>query len=125
MNYLQGSQVLYEQVVRNRRYFHQHPEAGMNLPETCAYVMARLIEVGYQPPQLGGGVTATVPGKPDGKMFLFRADMDALPIREEGVLSFASQRGCTHDIAMLLGEEALIYGAAAYASGAAMWLELH
>lgn len=97
----------------------------MNLPETCAYVMARLIEVGYQPPQLGGGVTATVPGKPDGKMFLFRADMDALPIREEGVLSFASQRGCAHDIAMLLGAEALIYGAAAYTSGAAMWLELH
>ncbi len=125
MNYLQSAQALYEQMVQDRRHLHQHPEVGMDLPETCSYVMARLTEMGYQPRRLGGGVTATVTGKPGGKVFLLRADMDALPIREEGVLSFASQRGCAHDIAMLLGAEALIYGAAAYASGAAMWLELH
>ena len=77
MNYLQSAQALYEQMVRDRRHLHQHPEVGMDLPETCSYVMARLTEMGYQPRRLGGGVTATLTGKPDGKVFLLRADMDA------------------------------------------------
>ena len=96
MNYLQSAQALYEQMVRDRRHLHQHPEVGMDLPETCSYVMARLTEMGYQPRRLGGGVTATVTGKPDGKVFLLRADMDALPMREESGLPFASQRSCAH-----------------------------
>ncbi len=86
MNYLQSAQALYEQMVRDRRHLHQHPEVGMDLPETCSYVMARLTEMGYQPRRLGGGVTATLTGKPDGKVFLLRADMDALPMREESGL---------------------------------------
>ena len=53
MNYLQGAQALYEQMVRDRRHLHQHPEVGMDLPETCSYVMARLTEMGYQPRRLG------------------------------------------------------------------------
>ena len=109
MNYLQSAQALYEQMVRDRRHLHQHPEVGMDLPETCSYVMARLTEMGYQPRRLGGGVTATLTGKPDGKVFLLRADMDALPMREESGLPFASQRSCAHTCghdmhtAMLLG----------------------
>lgn len=67
MNYLQSAQALYEQMVRDRRHLHQHPEVGMDLPETCSYVMARLTEMGYQPRRLGGGVTATVTGKPTGR----------------------------------------------------------
>ena len=114
MNYLQSAQALYEQMVRDRRHLHQHPEVGMDLPETCSYVMARLTEMGYQPRRLGGGVTATVTGKPDGKVFLLRADMDALPMREESGLPFASQRSCAHTCghdmhtAMLLGAAALL-----------------
>ena len=93
MNYLQSAQALYEQMVRDRRHLHQHPEVGMDLPETCSYVMARLTEMGYQPRRLGGGVTATVTGKPDGKVFLLRADMDALPMREESGLPSCSGTG--------------------------------
>lgn len=64
--------------------------------------------------RLGGGVTATVTGKPDGKVFLLRADMDALPMREESGLPFASQRSCAHTCghdmhtAMLLGAAQLL-----------------
>lgn len=32
MNYLQSAQALYEQMVRDRRHLHQHPEVGMDLP---------------------------------------------------------------------------------------------
>ena len=47
MNYLQSAQALYEQMVRDRRHLHHHPEVGMDLPETCSYVMARLTEMGW------------------------------------------------------------------------------
>ena len=123
MNYLQSAQALYEQMVRDRRHLHQHPEVGMDLPETCSYVMARLTEMGYQPRRLGGGVTATVTGKPDGKVFLLRADMDALPMREESGLPFASQRSCAHTCghdmhtAMLLGAAQLLRDRAAELNG--------
>ena len=123
MNYLQSAQALYEQMVRDRRHLHQHPEVGMDLPETCSYVMARLAEMGYQPRRLGGGVTATVTGKPGGKVFLLRADMDALPMREESGLPFASQRSCAHTCghdmhtAMLLGAAQLLRDRAAELNG--------
>ena len=123
MNYLQSAQALYEQMVRDRRHLHQHPEVGMDLPETCSYIMARLTEMGYQPRRLGGGVTATVTGKPDGKVFLLRADMDALPMREESGLPFASQRSCAHTCghdmhtAMLLGAAQLLRDRAAELNG--------
>ena len=109
MSYLQRAQELYEQMVSDRRYLHQHPEVGMELPETTEYVIKRLAEMGCQPQRLGGGVTATVTGNPQGKVFLLRADMDALPMEEKSGLPFASQRSCAHTCghdrhtAMLLG----------------------
>ena len=47
MSYLQRAQELYEQMVSDRRYLHQHPEVGMELPETTEYVIKRLTEMGY------------------------------------------------------------------------------
>lgn len=109
MSYLQRAQELYEQMVSDRRYLHQCPEVGMELPETTEYVIKRLTEMGYQPQRLGGGVTAVVTGSPQGKVFLLRADMDALPMEEKSGLPFASRRSCAHTCghdmhtAMLLG----------------------
>ena len=109
MSYLQEAQQLKEMMIQDRRYLHQHPELGMELPETCDYVFHRLAEMGYQPQRMGGGVTASVSGRSEGKVFLLRADMDALPMREESGLPFASQRDCAHTCghdmhtAMLLG----------------------
>ena len=48
MSYLQRAQELYEQMVSDRRYLHQHPEVGMELPETTEYVIKRLSEMGCQ-----------------------------------------------------------------------------
>ena len=58
MGYLQRAQELYEQMVRDRRFLHQHPEVGMDLPETTGYVMERLAQMGYEPRRLGQGVMA-------------------------------------------------------------------
>ena len=107
MDYLKRSEELFEETVENRRHLHQTPELGLELPETTAFIMEKLTEMGYDPKRCGGGVVACV-GKMGGKTVLLRGDVDALPMKEESGLPFASQREnahtCGHDIhgAMLL-----------------------
>lgn len=107
MDYLKRSEELFEETVENRRHLHQTPELGLELPETTAFIMEKLTEIGYDPKPCGGGVVACV-GKTGGKTVLLRGDVDALPMKEESRLPFASQREnahtCGHDIhgAMLL-----------------------
>jgi len=107
MNYLQRSKEMETELIQNRRHLHANPEVGLELPETVAFVMGQLKAMGYEPKELGGGVTCTV-GK-SGKTILLRADMDALPMEELSGLDFASKKGaahtCGHDMhtTMLLG----------------------
>ena len=110
---LEKAKLIEEQIIADRRVFHQEPEMGLNMPKTVAYVKKRLIEMGYEPQDCGkAGVVATV-GKP-GKCFLIRGDMDALPMMEETGLPFASTNGATHSCghdahtAMLLGAAQLL-----------------
>ncbi|HJA66152.1 MAG TPA: amidohydrolase [Candidatus Mediterraneibacter cottocaccae] len=116
-------------IVEDRRVLHQDPEIGMDLPRTSAYICKCLDEMGISWKMCGGplprkmtedymaagfprmeratGVTAVIgSGSP---CILLRADMDALPVKEENELSFRSCSGtghmCGHDshAAMLLG----------------------
>ena len=96
-----------QRVTADRRYLHAHAEAGFELPETYAYVWQRLTEMGLSPKKCGKcGIIADV-GAGE-KCVLLRADMDALTIREEAEVDFASTNGhmhaCGHDMhtAMLL-----------------------
>ena len=104
------AKALQEQIVRDRRWLHQHPELGFDLDETCAYVRGRLEEMGYEvssPCQ--GALLAQVGDPAAGPVFMLRADMDALPVQEITGLDFAStnnnMHACGHDThtAMLLG----------------------
>ena len=96
MNYLKRANELYEETVENRRYLHQNPEIGMDLPKTSAFIMDKLKEMGYAPVSCGGdGIVATV-GIGGGKTILLRSDMDALPMREESGLPFASACDAAH-----------------------------
>lgn len=102
------------QLIDNRHYLHEHPGTGFDTAETIAYVKSELSAMDYDVKECGkAGLTATV-GKGEGKVFLVRADMDALPIKEESVVEFASQNGrmhaCGHDMhtAMLLGAARLL-----------------
>lgn len=106
--FLEEAKTLEEEIVSCRRTIHRIAELSMELPQTVAFVMEKLREYGYEPRPCGkAGVTATV-GK-GGKCILLRADMDALPMREESGLPFAAENGnchaCGHDChpAMLLG----------------------
>lgn len=83
------------EVVSWRRHLHQNPELSFNLPKTTAFVMQKLREFGYEPQIIGkSGVTCTVGN--GGKTMMLRGDMDALPMREETDLPFASENGCMH-----------------------------
>lgn len=106
---------LQDVIVTNRRYLHTHPETGFDLKETKAYVKQELTAMGYEPVDCGkAGLIAIAGGKKEGKVFLIRGDMDALPIKEEADVEFASQNGrmhaCGHDMhtAMMLGAARLL-----------------
>ncbi len=106
-NFLEEARAFENEFIEIRRYLHAHAEVGFSLPYTTGLVFAKLREYGYFPEQCGrAGIIATV-GK-GGKTFLLRADMDALPIKEETGLPFAARGGnmhaCGHDMhtAMLL-----------------------
>ncbi|MFH1265556.1 MAG: amidohydrolase [Planctomycetota bacterium] len=113
-------------VVRLRRDFHAHPELSNREERTGRVVAERLKEIGVDEIKSGvahHGVVALIRGRKPGPgtdraptrsvgrlVVALRADMDALPIREETGLPFASQNegvmhACGHDAhtAMLLG----------------------
>lgn len=109
MNYLLRANQLRQELIDYRRYIHQNAEVGKHLPLTTGYILEQLQTFGYAPVQLcESGVVATV-GRP-GNTVLLRAETDALPMREESGLPFASQNPaaahtCGHDMhaAALLG----------------------
>lgn len=108
IKWLERAESLQEWMTEIRRSLHSHPETGFDLNNTVKYVEKKLIEIGYEPKRCGqAGLIAQV-GK-RGKTFLLRADMDALPVKEETGLPYASvnenMHACGHDLhtAMLLG----------------------
>ena len=53
-----------EELTKNRRYLHTHPETGFDLTETKAYVKRELTDMGYTPIDCGkAGLTALASGK--------------------------------------------------------------
>ena len=96
-----------------RRDFHAHPELGNREARTSRIVAERLRAIGVDDLKTGvarHGVVALIRGRKPGPTVALRADMDALPIREETGLPFASQNegvmhACGHDAhtAILLG----------------------
>lgn len=112
MNFFERAQAIKEEITGYRRHIHSNPEVGIHNPETRAYVMERLEEMGMEPQECGEGATVII-GEGE-KLFLLRADMDALPLTEESGLDFASTTGrahcCGHDLhtAMLLGAAKLL-----------------
>lgn len=82
-------------IAADRRYLHARAETGFDLNDTFAYVWKCLTDMGLAPRKCGKcGIIADIGQGKDA--VLLRADMDALPIREEADVSFASRNGCMH-----------------------------
>ncbi len=106
---LAEAKALQKKLTEWRRWLHSNAETGFDLLCTKAFVKDKLRELGYAPSDCGKGIVATVGNEKNGKTFLLRADMDALPIEESSGVPFACKTGkmhaCGHDMhtAMLLG----------------------
>ena len=108
---IENYQKVQDYIVKIRRELHQIPELDTNLPQTSAVIKRELDAMGipYKQNTKDSGIIALIQGKNAGKCIAIRADMDALPIKEETGLPFASQNGCMHacghdsHAAMLLG----------------------
>ena len=114
-NLMEEARQLQPVIVADRRTLHENPETGFDLQNTRAYVRQQLEAMGLAPAECGrAGLVALVGGKKPGKVFLLRADMDALPIREQADVPFVSRNGrmhaCGHDMhtSMLLGAARLL-----------------
>ena len=99
---------IYPLAVEFRRHFHEYPEFAMEETETQRYIESVLERYCIAYVTVGTGIVATVgTGTP---CVAIRADMDALKVKEETGLPFASRRegmmhACGHDmhLAMVLG----------------------
>jgi amidohydrolase len=86
------------------RDLHRHPELSLQEHRTAAKLAERLTDAGYETVEgIGGTGVAGVLRNGDGPTVLLRADMDALPVREETGLPYASEvpgvmHACGHDL---------------------------
>ncbi len=108
-----GSLEISEEIIDIRRHLHAHPELSKQEAGTAAFISQKLTEWGipHQTGIAGHGITGMITGGLQGeKVIALRADMDALPIREENKVPFVSlnpgvMHACGHDVhmAVLLG----------------------
>jgi len=106
-----------EHMIEVRRKIHAHPELGLQNPRTQAVIVAELDSLGITEPICGRSCTSvvadihgTAEGPGGDRCVALRADTDALPLKENAAVDWASQEegrmhACGHDghVAMLLG----------------------
>lgn len=91
------------EIKRIRKHFHQNPELGNNEYETKRYIINCLESWNIEHFEvLDTAVVGILRGKTD-KVIALRADMDALPIKENTTCDFASTKeglmhACGHDL---------------------------
>ncbi len=73
-------------MIKTRRYLHQHPEVSYKEFETTKFIKKELDSMGisYESPLETGCVGILQGGKSSEKVIALRADIDALPMNEEG-----------------------------------------
>ena len=92
---------IYQLAVEFRRHFHRWPEVSGQEVATQAFVTAQLERYGIGYRKIGTGVIAEVGA--GNRCVAIRGEMDALPVREETGLAYASARegvmhACGHDM---------------------------
>jgi amidohydrolase len=111
------SEQLLEEAVSLRRAIHSAPELGLELPATQGLIVNSLEALGLavHKGERVSSVTTIIDGTEPGPTILLRADMDALPLKEDTGLDFASNvegkmHACGHDahVAMLLAAAQLL-----------------
>ncbi|MCU0519745.1 MAG: M20 family metallopeptidase [Anaerolineae bacterium] len=109
MKALEQANDIFDQLVTWRRDFHLHPELGLETFRTAGIVAGVLRELGYtvQEGVARSGVIGLMENG-EGPVIMSRVDMDALPILEENLTSYASKipgrmHACGHDAHTAIG----------------------
>ncbi len=103
-DFVEQAGALRESLIERRRDFHRHPELAFEEQRTAGIVASTLTGLGLEV-QTGIGKTGVVgilEGDYPGPTVLVRADMDALPIREDTGADYSSgtvgkMHACGHD----------------------------
>ncbi len=105
------------ETIEIRRHLHAHPELSYKEFQTSAFVQEKLKSLGI-PFEIKAttGVIGIIQGKnPEKRVIALRADMDALPIKEENVVPYKSlnegiMHACGHDAhtSILLGASKIL-----------------
>ena len=114
-----------QRIIADRRHLHMYPELSFRETQTQQFICERLDQLGIEHVAMAGtGVVGTIrgtasdaydaQGNPAHRIGL-RADIDALPIKEQTGAEYASRNegvmhACGHDchVAMLLGTAAIL-----------------
>lgn len=108
-------ELLNESIISFRRDLHSIPETGNFLPQTTNYIISVLnkYNIPFKKNINDSGLIIFIDTHKPGKILGFRSDMDALPIKEETNLTFASQNNnmhaCGHDCHMSILLNLIIY----------------
>jgi len=102
---------LTSQIIEWRRDFHRHPEIAFEEQRTSSVIREFLESLGMPVTTFAKtGLRGVMEGKPGGRTVALRADIDALPLKEEGEKEYISQNpeathACGHDghMAILMG----------------------
>ena len=98
-----------DDLIRIRRHLHAHPELSCQEHQTAAFITGELQALGLQTHAVADtGVIATIDGGRPGPTLAWRADIDALPIKEANDVSYRSQNdgvmhACGHDVHTTVG----------------------
>lgn len=112
INFLQEAKNINNEIINWRRDFHANPELGFEVYRTSSVIKNFLKSEGIEYKEVSKtGICAIIRGKGE-RTIALRADMDALPIKENSTKEYASKvdgkmHACGHD-----GHTAILMGAA-------------
>lgn len=93
---------IFNEVIYVRRQIHKNPEVGLYLPYTKKIILSELEKDKIEYEMIGESILAKIISDSNNKNILLRADIDALPMKENTNLEFKSlnnyHHGCGHDI---------------------------
>lgn len=117
---------LLSRIIDVRRDLHKHPELSFQEINTSKRIKDFLKKenIEFTEGWAGHGIVASIKGTHDGPSKMFRADMDALPIKEENNIDYKSvnegvMHACGHDVhtSSLLGAAAIVKNLKQYLAG--------
>lgn len=107
---LERAKEIEKEIISNRRTIHKNAEINCDLKVTTEFVKEKLTEINCKYEEISeSGIVAVIGEANKGNTILLRADMDALPMKEDNNLEYKSVTNyshcCGHDMhtAMLLG----------------------